>query len=121
MTTTLSDNKISCLNAFWFLNPLIINVSTRGNADSIVCTLVNLMLYFLLKKRFLISALFYGLSVHFKIYPILYALPLYLYIDSQGTQSIFKNFFTKNRILFTLVSGSTFILLTLYFYKVYGY
>ncbi len=34
---------------------------------------------------------------------------------------IFSNFFTKNRIIFALVSVFTFLALTLVFYQIYGY
>jgi phosphatidylinositol glycan class M len=36
-------------------------------------------------------------------------------------EAFFKRLFTKNRLVFTFVSASTFIGLTYYFYTVYGY
>eukprot|EP00744_Colponema_vietnamica_P001746 GILI01002857.1.p1 GENE.GILI01002857.1~~GILI01002857.1.p1 ORF type:complete len:561 (+),score=74.53 GILI01002857.1:70-1683(+) len=57
------------------------NISTRGNADSIVCALVLATLYFLFKKRVVLSALCFGMSVHFKIYPIIYAIPIVFLLD----------------------------------------
>jgi hypothetical protein len=38
---------------------------------------------YLLKKKYSISAFWYGLVVHFKIYPILYALPIYFFIENE--------------------------------------
>jgi phosphatidylinositol glycan class M len=38
-------------------------------------------LYYILKREYVLAGFFYGLSVHFKIYPIIYSIPLYLYID----------------------------------------
>ena len=38
-----------------------------------------------------------------------------------GKSSIFKNFFTYNRIVFTVVSATTFIVLTAFFYQLYGW
>ena len=77
------------------------------------------------------AGLVYGLSVHFKIFPIIYSIPFYLFIDCdrkaiyEGKKSwfqvIFTNFFTKNRVIFTLVSASTFLSLTGFFYHLYGF
>ena len=75
------------------------------------------------------AGLFYGLSVHFKIYPIIYAIPLYLYIDSnfdlikQGKKwEAFKlSLFSINKLKFALISASVAIGLQYLFYKIYGY
>ena len=68
--------------ASWILNPLVINLSTRGSNDNLISLLVFISIYFVLKKQYIIGGIFYGLSVHFKIYPILYSIVFYLYIDS---------------------------------------
>jgi phosphatidylinositol glycan class M len=62
------------------------------------------------------SAFWYGLVVHFKIYPILYALPIYFFIENEK-----KTFFTKNRIVFTFLSATVFISLNAFFYYLYGF
>eukprot|EP01056_Protomagalhaensia_sp_Gyna25_P005152 Protomagalhaensia_sp_Gyna_25__5151@NODE_605_length_3029_cov_7_218060_g468_i0_p1_GENE_NODE_605_length_3029_cov_7_218060_g468_i0NODE_605_length_3029_cov_7_218060_g468_i0_p1_ORF_typecomplete_len482_score37_00Mannosyl_trans/PF05007_13/9_6e02Mannosyl_trans/PF05007_13/1_9e62PIGU/PF06728_13/7_9e28PIGU/PF06728_13/2_3GT87/PF09594_10/1e13GT87/PF09594_10/8e03PMT_2/PF13231_6/1_6e08PMT_2/PF13231_6/1_5e02PMT_2/PF13231_6/1_8e04Pmp3/PF01679_17/8_1Pmp3/PF01679_17/27_NODE_605_length_3029_cov_7_218060_g468_i018716 len=64
------------LLALWLLNPLAIQVATRGNADSVVTCLVTSLLYFVLKKNSLLAGLCLGLAVHVKIFPALYAFPL---------------------------------------------
>ena len=113
--------------AFWLFNPVTIVMSTRGSNDNIIAMLVYVTMYYLLKKEYVKAGLVYGLSVHFKIYPIIYSFVFYLYIDCdkkqilQGKVSIFRNFFTSNRITFTLVSASTFIAFTGLFYYIYGY
>jgi phosphatidylinositol glycan class M len=65
----------------WVFNPLVINVSTRGSSDTIISLLVLLVIYLLLIEKYKTAALMFGLVVHFKIYPVLYALPIYFYID----------------------------------------
>jgi phosphatidylinositol glycan class M len=117
--------------AFWVFNPVTVGMSTRGSNDNIIALLVFASLYFLLKKQYVVAGLVYGLSVHFKIYPIIYSIPFYFFIDCdreailKGKKSIcsliFSQFFTKNRVVFTLVSASTFISLTGFFYYFYGY
>lgn len=126
-----SDNKYTLFYVgFWIYNPITIFMSSRGSNDNIIALLVYLSLYFLLKRDYIKAGLVYGLSVHFKIYPIIYCIPLYFYIDCdkkailQGSksrcQTIFSNFFTINRAVFALVSAWTFVLLNGLFYYVYG-
>jgi phosphatidylinositol glycan class M len=76
-----------------------------------------------------LGGIFYGFSVHFKIYPIIYSVPFYLFIDAnidlikkgQKFKAITTNFFTKNRLIFAFVSAITFFSLTGLFYYIYGY
>ncbi|EGG14186.1 glycosyltransferase [Cavenderia fasciculata] len=125
-----------CTSA-WLFNPFAINVSTRGNAESVIGAMVLAAVYFLFKKKLILASLFYGLSVHFKIYPIIYSIPMYLYIDSNyyhknpskyssqdksiSYKQILRNLFTKNRLIFFLASASTFLILTFAMYLIYGY
>lgn len=79
----------------------------------------------------MVAGFWYGLAVHFKIYPIIYSFALYFWIDMDykklKEQNSFvaiyskKGFFTKDRLLFTFVSAFTFIAFTAGFYFVYGY
>jgi phosphatidylinositol glycan class M len=67
--------------SFWLFNPVTIAMSTRGSNDNIIAMLVYITLYYLLKKNYTAAAFWYGLSVHFKIYPIIYCFVFFLYID----------------------------------------
>lgn len=115
----------------WFFNPLIITVSTRGNAESLLAVLVLSTLYFILKKRFTLSAVMLAFSVHFKIYPIIYALPLYLIVGqfARGKEPVPR--YTKQdgmlhvilslvnhpyQFLYALISGSMFLLINVAMY-----
>ena len=75
---------------FYLYNPLTIVICTRGSADCIITFLVLLSLIYLEKKKYHLSALLYGFSVHFKIYPIIYAPSLFLYL-------LYKEFIYKKR------------------------
>lgn len=64
----------------WLFNPISATVSSRGNAESVMAYLVLTSLTLLLQKRIILASLFYSLSIHVKIYPVTYALPIYLYL-----------------------------------------
>ncbi|XP_031759186.1 GPI mannosyltransferase 1 isoform X2 [Xenopus tropicalis] len=121
--------------AIWLFNPLPMVVSSRGNAESVLAVLVLSVLYYVQKRRLIKGALIYGLSVHMKIYPITYILPIALFFqkeDFYGSQEgkrvvsnlkyirIFRNLLqrllSRDILLFVTVSGVTFALLTLFFY-----
>ena len=105
---------ISC--SFWLLNPLTAAVSSRGNAESVLSFLVLLTLYFILRGMIFLSAVMYGLSVHMKIFPIMYSLPLFLFLDEHysGTSHPLwlLRFLNPARIKFTLYSAATFVITT---------
>jgi len=116
---------------FWCCNPITVGLSTRGSNDNIITMLVFASIYLLLKRKYVLAGFLYGFSVHFKIYPIIFSFVFYLFIDCDRAailsgektmlQLIFTNFFTRNRVVFTLVSASTFFAFTLLFYYLYGW
>lgn len=118
LTTKLSANTIDNMTAFWVFNPVIISVSTRGNADTLISLMVLMTLYYLVKGNITKAALIFGFAVHFKIYPFIYALPMYFYIDDKKPK--FMGIFTKDRVKFALLSASVFILFIGFFYLIYG-
>ncbi|XP_003215889.1 GPI mannosyltransferase 1 [Anolis carolinensis] len=131
------DSRSACgYCAFWLLNPLPMTVSSRGNAESLVAALVLGTMYYMEKRHFIKAAVFYGLSVHMKIYPVTYALPLVLHlqnkrdaghgktgsVSSKGDfRELFFKLFSYDILIFGLVSGCTFAALGLSFYLYYGW
>ncbi|EMP37510.1 GPI mannosyltransferase 1, partial [Chelonia mydas] len=116
--------------AFWLLNPLPMAVSSRGNAESLVAVLVLATMYYIEKGNLVKSAIFYGFSVHMKIYPVTYVLPVVLHLQNDGycgkgtadTVHLKKSKFTLVWQLFLrLLSGFTFAALSLSFYYLYGW
>ena len=116
---------------FWLFNPMIITVSTRGNAESVLAVLVLSSIYFMLNKHFTLSAVMLALSVHFKIYPIIYALPLFLNVGllAEGKkranqkqkqegmlQAIFSHMNHPYQFLYGLIASSTFLVINVIMY-----
>ncbi|XP_031588569.1 GPI mannosyltransferase 1 isoform X1 [Oreochromis aureus] len=126
-----------CVSSLWLLNPLPMGVSSRGNAESILAALVLGTLLCMEGKaqRLTWAALLYGLSVHMKIYPVTYALPIALTlrtaeirVDESKKTSRFKklvgffvSFFNRDLLLFAMVAGGVFFTLTALFYYMYGW
>jgi phosphatidylinositol glycan class M len=76
-----SQAAAASYTAAFLLHPFAINVSTRGNADSIVCFLVLYMLHMLFERRVDAAAILFGVAVHMKIYPIIYGIPMLLFMN----------------------------------------
>lgn len=100
--------------ALWLLNPIVITISTRGNAESVLCFLVMLSLYYLQNEQYFKAGLVYGLSIHFKIYPIIYCLPFSIYIYKS------KSRWLKKLIAFGVTTLMTLLVVTYAMYKLYG-
>lgn len=110
----------------WLLNPLPAGVSTRGNAESVLAALVLSTLLCLESRRHTAAALLFGLSVHMKIYPLTYALPIALSLAEGPSRerALLPNLlrlFNRDLLLFAAVSGSVFMALNGTFYCIYGW
>lgn len=109
----LSKEASLRFTSLWVLNPLVIHISTRGSCDSIECFLVFLTLLCLREQSYVRAAVVYGVAVHFRIYPIIYALALVLYCyRSSGSMRVC--------VRFAVVSACAFSLLFVVFYALYG-
>ncbi|CAO3694745.1 unnamed protein product [Umbelopsis ramanniana] len=69
--------------SLWLLNPMVANISTRGNCESILGCLVLGTMYLLLIRHFYAACACFGLAVHLKIYPVVYAAPLLVLLDEK--------------------------------------
>ncbi|XP_047321638.1 GPI mannosyltransferase 1 [Impatiens glandulifera] len=133
----------------WLFNPFTFTIGTRGNCEPVVCAMVLWFIICLMKGKLLQAAFWYGLVVHLRIYPIIYALPIILALESlhfrlgkkplleqwnselssdcqnvnRGFQlrGILGNLFTRERLMFGLTSGAVFFVFTGLFYYLYGW
>ncbi|KAG7948563.1 hypothetical protein I3843_13G014200 [Carya illinoinensis] len=136
----------------WLLNPFTFTIGTRGNCEPIVCAVILWIIICLMNGNVLQAAFWYGLVVHFRIYPIIYALPIILILDSNffhsgqkpflsywtaghgkttqsstdatyhyNMQNVLTKIFTRQRVMFGLVSAIVFFSFTGLFFYLYGW
>lgn len=109
--------RMKHISAFtWLYNPFTIVISTRGNADSVAVLLVMMTLYLFLQDKFILAGLLHALSIHFRLYPLVFSLPMYLSLRE-------RNYFIPNKNQLKLVFScvSLVALITAVWYYFYGY
>ncbi|XP_034027548.1 GPI mannosyltransferase 1 [Thalassophryne amazonica] len=130
----LSSETARQVCSLWLLNPLPIGVSSRGNAESIMAALVLGTVLCMECRRLIGAAVLYGLSVHMKIYPITYALPIALTLRTAQTRTkethgwswrtfigFIGSFLNRELLQFAIVAGGVFCVLAALFYHMYGW
>lgn len=116
-----TENESIKWSLFWLYNPLSIIITTRGNADSLAALLVLATLYLYKKDNLLAAGIVHGLAVHFRLYPIVFSLPLYTSVIDLHSNKIISLFY-PNKMRLTLVFSCIVSLLctTGFFYLLYG-
>lgn len=118
------QSKITSLKCcfLWLYNPLVIGISTRGSAESIMAVMVLLTLYMMKMRFHILSGFFLGASIHFKLYPIIYTLPLYLSLSHGYQKVIGWKLFLPNysKIRFVCGTAIAFLGLTGMGFALYG-
>ena len=118
----LMTSNVLAIMFFWVLNPMVIAISARGNTESLMCATVVSMLYCLMGRRVKFAAVFFGIAVHLKIYPIIYIWAIYwwMYMNNAklGGFTICSKI-PSTFVVFALISGLVFLTLTLPFFFTY--
>ncbi|KAJ1939974.1 GPI mannosyltransferase 1, partial [Linderina pennispora] len=123
----LGEQAAAKYSALWLLNPQVANISTRGSAESLICASVMAALYAFQCKDVAMGSVLFGLAVHLKIYPIIYALPILVFLDSsvfapgaQRAKSWVARLVNAQRVQFFVSSACVFFALNFIMYAVYG-
>ncbi|KAL3125755.1 hypothetical protein niasHT_004205 [Heterodera trifolii] len=128
---------------FWLFNPFTAIISARGNCDAIICALVLLALFLLIRdgttaaavRRLALAAVIHGAgATHFRIFPLIYLPSIFLSFahSSQNHQRLltkfndFKSFIwmclTNFRgFAFILISLASFALSVAFCFALYGH
>ena len=90
----------------WLYNPLVMTISSRGSAESVVITLVLASLFLYQEKVFVLTGIALGTAIHFKMYPIIYSLPMYMALNDGKPQGIWGRLLQVNAARVRLVLGT---------------
>ncbi|KAJ1310458.1 hypothetical protein OPQ81_007191 [Rhizoctonia solani] len=112
---------IRLIGGLWLLNPMVANISTRGSAESVLGAMVITTHSLILADRLDWAALMFGLSVHFKIYPIVYGASILAWIDKQEPIRFSWSSLTRRRLRFALLSALSFFVLGGLMFAIWGY
>jgi phosphatidylinositol glycan class M len=131
-----SPTLASCL--MWMYNPLVINICTRGSAESFIVLLPVLLTVAVAQSdlpfnsKSLLAGVLHGVAVHAKVYPVIYTLTFMVYLarptkDSRSINSVstfvsiwFRRLFQPAPIVFALACVGTFVGLTYLAVLFYG-
>ncbi|KII95366.1 glycosyltransferase family 50 protein [Plicaturopsis crispa FD-325 SS-3] len=126
----MDDKKIAtALAALHLLNPMVFAISTRGSSEAVLASFVLLTLSSALHERWDVAAVLLGLSTHWKIYPVIHGLACLAVVGRspkapntrQSPKEYLSTIVNYRTIRFTILSATTFALLGVSCYLVWGY
>ncbi|KAF5009068.1 hypothetical protein FDECE_4691 [Fusarium decemcellulare] len=119
--------------ALWLWNPMVATISTRGSSEGLLGVLTMGLLWAVERRKFNFAAIILGLSVHFKIYPFIYAPAIVWWMDDErlgkkkktpaqpsSVAEAVTRFCSPERVKLALISLATFMALNLLMYSIYG-
>jgi GPI mannosyltransferase 1 subunit M len=115
----------------WLFNPFVVTITTRGSAEALVAALVLATVAALYARRVAAAGVLFGLAVQFKVYTVIYALPIFFFLDADydhaggaaegpGWGAQVRRLLSPTRLVFTAVSAGTFLGLSALMYHMYG-
>lgn len=94
------------ISLVWLFNPMIANISTRGSSESVLGVIVLSFLALAMEDRWDAAAAVFGLAVHFKLYPVIYASAVLARLASRG-----GGWINSTQVRFAVISATSFMLL----------
>ena len=67
--------------SLWLLNPMVAQISTRGSSEGLLAVMVVALLWAVLARHVRLAGVLLGLAVHWKIYPVVYAVSIIWWLD----------------------------------------
>jgi len=126
-TRGLSEKRALKYASVWLLNPMVANISTRGSSEGFLCVLVMALLWAFETRQITLSGVLLGLCVHLKIYPFIYGASMFWALPTDAlprpSASLFqtgRHFLNGDRIKLVLTSITTFTILNVFMYSLYG-
>ncbi|TRY68587.1 hypothetical protein TCAL_02482 [Tigriopus californicus] len=103
----------------WLYNPFSMAISARGSCEAVVLLLILLTIYGFQARAYFCAGLVFGLSIHFKLYPIIYALIFYLSLSQRSRFWAKVCLLNGAQVRFTVATlvgliGSTYVAYRLY-------
>jgi phosphatidylinositol glycan class M len=84
---SMSTQRALQYASIWLLNPMVAQISTRGSSEGVLAAMVMGLLWACLNKRWALAGVLLGISVHFKIYPFIYAAAIIWWLDESQIRS----------------------------------
>lgn len=91
------------IHGIWTLNPIILNINTRGSSEALLVVLVLGALVALREGMLRTCAVLWGASIHWKLYPVIYATSILMVLQQMDR----GRFWTWRKFEFGLWSGGT--------------
>lgn len=91
------------IHGIWTLNPIILNINTRGSSEALLVVLVLGALVALKEERLRTCAILWGASIHWKLYPVVYASSLFVVLQRMDAGRLW----TRRKVEFGLWSVGT--------------
>ncbi|KAL4855940.1 GPI mannosyltransferase 1 [Chlorella vulgaris] len=126
--------------ALWLFSPFTVTISTRGNGEALVACMLLAMLLALDSGHLVPAAALFGLAVHWRLYPIVFSLPLLRHFALLRQQSLKRQqqagppqqprallaaavggLVSPAGLAFGAVSGAVFLALGTACYRLYGW
>jgi len=115
--------------SIWLLNPMVAQISTRGSSEGVLAFMVMALLWACLSRQWALAGIMLGVSVHFKIYPFIYAAAIIWWLDDKHSGSPHaivssvtvmdqvRNFINVPRLRVAIWSLFTFSVLNIWMFK----